>query len=363
MTSKFINVNFKSGLEDYDVETYDGNSALRTSAMTEQAAPTDITLSNSTIIDDAIIGDTIGTFTTTDADLPSDSHTYSIILDADSKFSVAGSSLKLAALVDSAVSASHAVTIRTTDFSGFTFDKEFTITIDPAIGPSTNSVYFNGVNGYLSLGAAPTLSFSKTDSFTFSTWAKPDAANASSTYFSKGNATTHLFIFGYQGKIYLRAFGPSQGIRIVTSTTPLSSTAWALITVSYDGSSTAAGVKVYYNGAPLTIIVNDDNLTTADFYTTATAKIGISDAFAGYAHEGYMDEYTVWDKVLTPAEVVELYNVGVTYNIQTHSAAANLITWLRMGENGIFPAITDEQGVNEATAISMVSGDITTEVP
>ena len=57
------------------------------------------------------------------------------------------------------------------------------------------------------------------------------------------------------------------------------------------------------------------------------------------------DEITVWDKVLSDAEVSELYNSGVALDVlQDHSAAGNVLSYYRMGDNPDDPEIRPFQG-------------------
>ena len=64
------------------------------------------------------------------------------------------------------------------------------------------------------------------------------------------------------------------------------------------------------------------------------------------------DEITVWDKVLSDAEVSELYNSGIAFNVlQDHSAAGNVLSYYRMGDHPRDPEIRPFQGyyVRDAT--------------
>lgn len=48
---------------------------------------------------------------------------------------------------------------------------------------------------------------------------------------------------------------------------------------------------------------------------------------------GTIDELTVWNRVLTPAEVAEDYNSGVPTNPRNLSTANALLLWHRFGSN------------------------------
>ena len=98
--------------------------------------PTDITLSNDSIDEDSPIGTTIGTLTTTDLDT-GDTHTYTLTTPNDT-FLIEGNILKTNRTFDFETQSSYSLSITTTDSSGGSFDKMFTITIND-VEENTNS--------------------------------------------------------------------------------------------------------------------------------------------------------------------------------------------------------------------------------
>ncbi len=90
-------------------------------------APTDITLSASSISESASVGSVVATISS-DGTAPV---TFSEIADPDGKFTVSGTQLQLAAALDYATATSHSVTIRATNAAG-NFDEQFTITVTEA---------------------------------------------------------------------------------------------------------------------------------------------------------------------------------------------------------------------------------------
>ncbi|MFL6060634.1 MAG: cadherin domain-containing protein [Marmoricola sp.] len=94
-------------------------------------APTAMTLSSSSVAENASIGTTVGTLGDTDPDT-GDSATYTVLAAEDGAFTISGSSLRTAITYDAATKSSYSVTVRVTDGGGKTFDKTFAITITPA---------------------------------------------------------------------------------------------------------------------------------------------------------------------------------------------------------------------------------------
>jgi VCBS repeat-containing protein len=95
-------------------------------------APTGLTLSSLAIAEGQPVGTTVGTFTTTDPDL-TDTHTYSLVAgsgDTDNEFfTISGSSLLTTAVFDAAVKSSYSIRVQTTDSTGRSLQRTFTISV------------------------------------------------------------------------------------------------------------------------------------------------------------------------------------------------------------------------------------------
>ena len=93
-------------------------------------APTDVSLSSSTIAENSAQGTEVGTLSTTDADA-GDAFTYSIMAqDVSDAFQIAGDKLQVGSgTVDFEATPTLPVTVRTTDSGGLTFDKALTVTV------------------------------------------------------------------------------------------------------------------------------------------------------------------------------------------------------------------------------------------
>lgn len=97
-------------------------------------APTDISLSGSTVAENAPINTVIGAFSTTDPD-PTSTFTYSLVSGAGSddnaSFAIMGSVLHTSVTFNIATKSSYSIRVRSTDQGGLWFEKQFTITIIP----------------------------------------------------------------------------------------------------------------------------------------------------------------------------------------------------------------------------------------
>lgn len=95
-------------------------------------APTALALSNTSVLENAASGTTIGTLAGTDADA-GDTHTYALVSgtgDADNaNFSITGTTLSTAAVFNFEAKNSYSVRVRVTDAGGLSFERAFTISV------------------------------------------------------------------------------------------------------------------------------------------------------------------------------------------------------------------------------------------
>lgn len=108
--------------------------------------PTDIALSNSSILENQSIGTAVGTFSTTDPDV-GDTFTYSLVAGTGStdngSFAVVGNTLKSARSFDYETKASYFIRVRSMDQQTLFFEKQFTITITNVNEPPTDITLSN----------------------------------------------------------------------------------------------------------------------------------------------------------------------------------------------------------------------------
>ena len=97
----------------------------------------------------------------------------------------------------------------------------------------------------------------------------------------------------------------------------------------------------------------------------------VSDTAGQDFFEGNIDEGSVWNKALTSAELVAVYNGGVPIDLLTNAgdyvSSSNLQGWWRNGDTAgtsVYPTIEDySANSNDGTMTNMDSGDIVTVVP
>ena len=144
--------------------------------------------------------------------------------------------------------------------------------------------------------------FERTDSFTIGFWLKPETGTAA-CLLSKTNDLDFLRGFDLlyeKGRlvVHLNHRAEADAIR-VTSHLPLVAD-WQQVVVTYDGSSRAAGLKIYINGEPDRFTIDFDNLRNS-IRTAEPLRLGQrSDSLR---FKGLLDELRIYSRVLTPDEV------------------------------------------------------------
>lgn len=224
------------------------------------------------------------------------------------------------------------------------------------------SLNFDGVDEYVTYGN--NYGFETDTPFSVSIWAKPTNTSAQRAMFAKNSVDAN--VFGYMlyhnssGQLFLQARAPSQ-LRLKTWT-DLTMTAgvWQHVVLTYDGSQNINGFRAYLDGT-VGATPSSGSLTNSWVHTDAFTVGRRSNAFYWL---GSLDELGIWDKALDSSEVSDLYNGGTPVDLTTHSAAANLVHWSRMGDGDTFPTITDNSSSgNDGTMTNMESGDIQSDTP
>lgn len=163
-------------------------------------------------------------------------------------------------------------------------------------------------------------------------------------------------------RFQLMSNNTTNGIAVDTAAAALTVNVWQHITITYSGSSTAAGVIIYRNGAAVAKTTIQDNLTSGPTYTNFFSVGAFGNGSTNL--NARLDELSVWNTALSAAQALELYNSGSPGDLFASSMAAALTSWYRMGDNDTFPTILDI-GVNKyhLTMTNMTTGSFVADVP
>jgi hypothetical protein len=163
-----------------------------------------------------------------------------------------------------------------------------------------------GENGFTFPGVGH---FTRDDPFTLSIWVKPPAHAPRAVLVHHSQAPIDAGSRGYElllenGRV---AFGlhhmwPGNSLK-VRSKTAIRANAWSRLTATYDGFSTAAGVRLYCDEKPLEVDVIRDKLTKDITYDREpTLAVGYRFRDNGFKG-GVVDEFRVYNRALTATEI------------------------------------------------------------
>ena len=167
---------------------------------------------------------------------------------------------------------------------------------------------FDGVNDYVDFGN--NLDFDGSTPFSISCWVNSNDVTSFKAIVGKVSTTpTGYYIATFNGKVrfYASNNGSTNWLSIENSGTVTTSSFFHVV-VTYDGSKSVAGTKLYVNNALNTQTLVSDTLT-ASISNSASFTVSSRNG-ASLFYDGIVDEVGIWDRELTASEVTELYNSG-----------------------------------------------------
>jgi hypothetical protein len=182
-----------------------------------------------------------------------------------------------------------------------------------AEGKFGQALRFSGDNSAVCKGVG---AFNRTTPFSFSLWLKPTEKQERAVIFHRSRAWTDSGSRGYElvlederPTFSLVHFWPGNAIK-VRAQTALPLNQWSHLTVTYDGSSRAVGVRLYLNGEPLLSEVVRDHLFKDILHRDQWGDMeanSIELTLAGRFRDsgfkdGLIDEFQVYGRCLTPWE-------------------------------------------------------------
>ncbi len=197
------------------------------------------------------------------------------------------------------------------------------------------------------LAAGTGINFERHEAFTASAWIKGGIQNASIV-----GDMVHLE--GHQGwelhvgtdangasnqsvTVWLNSDYPANAIQ-VNASVPVLDEQWHHVAFTYDGSSSAAGVKIYIDGATVTTITGLDSLGGNIANGTAAAmNMGTRMNGAAHGFTGMIDEVAIFAHEASAAEMALIFSGGIEavtfpYVTETSPSAGESVTTLTSAE-------------------------------
>ncbi len=192
--------------------------------------------------------------------------------------------------------------------------------LNTASGWDGNNIYsnpskltFDGANDYVQPADSSPFNFTAMTPFTFEFWvnlATQPNTNEFAYIFSRqpGYFQPGYEMYFFLNRLYVQlnalSGGLSRRISLLQSLPPVG--VWTHLTVSYDGSSKASGVKIYYNGSLQSPFVAEDKLNSSDSFNSGSVRLGAT-AFGVRSFKGSLGDLRIYNKELSSTEVLQNY--------------------------------------------------------
>ena len=200
------------------------------------------------------------------------------------------------AVAETVVSESETLTINSDDTDEAVFDYAVTGYV------VENGLDFDGTDDYVSVGNQTGISFENTDAFTIEFWANTTSTNQQTIidkYASEG------YIVQLQSGGFYRLYLAGGANQMSAQTTiAVGTSEWHHIALTYDGSNSQGGLKIFIDGAEVPVNLSGAASLPGTMITTEGLDIGYQSAGAGQQYfEGSLDELMIWSEERTPAQI------------------------------------------------------------
>lgn len=247
---------------------------------------------------------------------------------------------------------------------------------------NTYSLNFDGVDDYVTFGDNDLWSINSSGGdrgFSMSVWVRPAEEEASAQYiinknYEWGSGSYH---YEYELKVsydnyvkFIVYFGDS-ATNYLTFTTAqaILDNQWTHIVLTYDLSASVNAFNFYINNALKNNANAGATATLTGSYGTPSNTICpllmAKNGATNYANM-FIDEFSIWDEVLSADDVSKLYGSGATGDPNRYPVSSDyLVGYWRNGDGATFPNIPDAspQYSNQGVMTNMAADDINTQVP
>tara|TARA_R110002072_G_scaffold57849_1_gene148317 strand:+ start:11242 stop:16923 length:5682 start_codon:yes stop_codon:yes gene_type:complete len=310
-------------------------------------APTSISLSATTVAENVAVGTSVGTFSTMDPD-SGDTHTYALVSgtgDTDnSSFTISGNTLLTAEVFDASVQDTYTIRVQTTDSTGRTLERVFTLTVtDQNVAPTGISLSDTSIAeneaASTSVGTLSTTDSNTSDTFTYSI-VSIDGSTTDTTFAISGNSLVATGSLDFETK---------SSYSVVVRTTDQGG-------LSFDQTFTIDVDDI--NEAPTAIAISDDSVADDSVSGTVvgsftTTDVDASDTFTYALVSGTGDtdnaSFTIVGNELRTATTID-FDTQSSYSIRIQTTDSGGETFEQ-----VFTIVQSNEG---PTAISLSNATV-----
>lgn len=234
------------------------------------------------------------------------------------------------------------------------------------------SMFFDGFDERIDVGGDTELTFASGGSdlpFSFELWVKPINTGSIMTLISKQGVSNvqdeYTLRIDATGTVRVVCFGGDNSINIRANTNgSISYGVWSQIIATYDGSQSSSGFKIYINGVDQALTLGSGGVYVG--MSNFPNPVVLAGRLSGTnSYRGNLDEFRIYNQVLTPAQVGVLYNSGTPVNPDSISS---LIYNNQLGDGAEFTSgnwyLPDLKNLlTDAVSVNMEEVDRSIDVP
>lgn len=181
----------------------------------------------------------------------------------------------------------------------------------------SGAINFDGVDDAVNAGSGASLD--NVAPVTISAWIYPrsDGEGSVGRIIDKGAGRILRMISSKDVRFSVNYTGVgSTDLQKTTSNDQIPFNTWSHVVMTWNDSNNASGVSFYLNNVLVTSVSSQNGVGTRSGDATNNLFIG-NDSAGASTFDGLMDDLRVYNRVLTSAEIQELYNLGATQPVDT----------------------------------------------
>ena len=231
------------------------------------------------------------------------------------------------------------------------------------------SALFDGTNDFID--ASSVASDISLTAGSISLWARITTTSGNESFFnvSDGTSGDNKLVLMYNTSSAViqanyKAGGASQQAQYSISNSAIVSAGWFHIVMTYD--TTANEVKLYYNGSLVNTRIIGVDAIDGSSVTFDRVILGKSANADNTYHQGYIDEYAYFTRVLTADEVSSIYAAKAKFNyaesLSLKGTANGLKQWLRFGDGRMNNQLDQTRAVDDRIILDMANVSLGSEL-
>ena len=219
-------------------------------------------------------------------------------------------------------------------------------------GQIDGALSFDGIDDYADLGLGPEFDFERTDQFTLSVWymgTGPHYTILSKMDRAVGYRGYDMFIQEGYVHAHIISTWTFNAIRVDGTLYPVTDSSWHHIVVTYDGSSSADGLKIYVDAMQEITSVYRNSLSST-IQNPASLKVAARSYGTGTTQHlnGTIDDVRIYDKALSADEIEQLYFEGLSNYERALIRLENALDEKQIALEAVDAAMAEEADAYEA---------------